>query len=104
MTHLTMGTRFRVGDAVRVLAAEKPDHVRTPDYVKGRAGSVEMILGEFRNPESLAYGGDGLPKRPLYKVGFRQTELWVNYAGSVEDTLYIDIYEHWLKLDEGESR
>ncbi|MBI4247547.1 MAG: nitrile hydratase subunit beta [Candidatus Rokubacteria bacterium] len=32
----------------------------------------------------------------MYLVGFRQTDLWPNYAGSPDDTLYLDIYEHWL--------
>jgi nitrile hydratase len=91
------GARFVPGDAVRVLDIEKEGHVRTPDYVKGKPGWIAEALGVFPNPESLAYGGDGLPKKPLYKVGFRQTALWDNYDGSPEDILLIDIYEHWLE-------
>ena len=96
------GEQFEPGDRVRVRADEKPGHVRTPDYVRGKQGRVDSVLGEFRNPESLAYGGSGLPEKPLYKVGFRQRELWNDYDGTQDDTLYVDIYEHWLQREEGE--
>jgi hypothetical protein len=89
--------KFEPGNPVRVHPCEKPGHIRTPDYVIGKTGRIASVLGEFRNPETLAYGGSGLPKRPLYKVAFRQRDLWEEYAGSPDDALYIDIYEHWLE-------
>jgi hypothetical protein len=90
--------KFSVGDRVRVLALEKRGHVRTPEYVRGKTGWIERIHGEFRNPESLAYGKDGLPRTALYMVGFRQTDLWPGrYAESPRDNLYVDLYEHWLE-------
>jgi hypothetical protein len=88
-------SRFKPGDRVRVRAEDRPGHIRTPWYIRGKAGWIERIHGEFRNPESLAFGGDGLPRRPLYLVGFRQEEVWGQYAAP-KDTLFIDIYEHWL--------
>ena len=91
------GARFAPGDAVRVRNIEKEGHVRTPDYAKGKPGRIAEILGPFPNPESLAYGGDGLPEKSLYKVGFRQTDLWDDYDSSPEDVLFVDIYEHWLE-------
>jgi hypothetical protein len=46
----------------------------------------------------LAYGRDGLPRQPLYLVGFHQTDLWQQrYAESPRDNLYVDIFEHWLE-------
>lgn len=92
-----MNPRFEPGERIRVRDEHKPGHVRTPDYTKGRPGVVSARLGEFRNPESLAYGGDGLPEKPLYKIGFRQTDLWNDYDGGPDDILYIDIFEHWLE-------
>jgi nitrile hydratase subunit beta len=75
--------------------------VRTPSYVRGKPGWVERVHGEFRNPESLAYGGDGMPRQPLYMVGFRQSDLWqARYRESLDDTLYVDIYEGWLTADQ----
>ena len=97
------GARFRPGDAVQVLDAEKEGHVRTPDYAKGKLGRVARILGAFPDPESLAYGGDGLPEKLLYRVAFRQTNLWEGYDGSPEDVLFLDIYEHWLEPREHEG-
>ena len=95
--------RFRPGDAVRVPNVEKKGHVRTPHYVKGKRGHVASVLGEFPDPESLAYGGAGLPEKPLYRVCFRQSDLWEGYAGPPDDTLHVDIYEHWLEpaIEEG---
>jgi hypothetical protein len=88
---------FTPGQRVRVKAEARAGHVRTPAYVCGKLGWVERVHGEFRNPEKLAYGGDGLPRQPLYLVGFRQADLWPPYAESPHDNLYVDIYEHWLE-------
>jgi nitrile hydratase len=92
---------FAPGDTVRVRDEERPGHVRTPAYVRGKTGSVSRVLGEFLNPETLAYGGSGLPERPLYRVAFRQTDLWGDYNGPAEDTLQADVYEHWLEPEGG---
>jgi nitrile hydratase len=90
--------KFKPGDRVRVLRLEPSTHVRTPAYVRGKHGWIERVQGEFRNPESLAYGGDGLPRQPLYMVGFRQHELWESrWAEPPGDTLFVDLYEHWLE-------
>ncbi len=92
---------YEPGDRVRVLPSEKPGHVRTPDYLKGKDGWVEALIGAFPNPEDLAYGLSGLPHRNLYKVGFRQADLWDDYGGPAGDRLYVDVYEHWLEPGEG---
>ena len=92
--------RFRPGERVRVRSEDRPGHVRTPAYVRGKRGRVESVLGEFRNPETLAYGETGLPERPLYKVSFRQVDLWEGYPGPASDELCMDIYEHWLEREE----
>jgi nitrile hydratase subunit beta len=88
---------FKAGDRVRVKDEERAGHVRTPAYVRGKLGWVQRVHGVFRDPEKLAYGGDGLPRQSLYMVGFRQTDLWQPYAESHGDSLYVDIYEHWLE-------
>jgi nitrile hydratase len=88
--------RFHLGDRVRVRADAPPGHVRTPTYVKGKTGLVAKVHGAFRNPETLAYSGDGLPRRALYQVRFRQQDLWLR-AGAPKDTLVLDLYEHWLE-------
>jgi nitrile hydratase subunit beta len=94
-------TAFEPGDRIRVRPADKPGHVRTPGYLKGKGGRIRSVLGEFRNPEDLAYGLSGEPERPLYKVEFLQADVWDGYGGPASDRLYADLYEHWLEHDEG---
>jgi nitrile hydratase subunit beta len=96
--------KFGPGDHVRVRLKGQHGHVRTPGYARGKTGRIERLLGEFKNPESLAYGESGLPEKPLYKVGFRQTDLWDRYAGRAQDVLYVDLYEHWLEPAREETR
>jgi nitrile hydratase len=95
--------RFSVGDRVSVRAAFPPGHVRTPYFVRGKAGTIVDIAGAFANPEELAYGRDGRPGIPLYHVLFRQTDLWPGYAGSTTDTAVVAIYEHWLEPARGSA-
>ena len=92
-----MKSRFRSGDAVTVRAMYPLGHIRTPYYVRGKQGVIERICGEFANPEELAFGRDGLPKRPLYRVRFRQRDVWPDYGGEGEDTVDVEIFEHWLE-------
>jgi hypothetical protein len=90
---------FKVGQRVLVKDGDPPGHIRTPFFLRGKSGVVETIHGEFRNPEELAYGKEGLPKKPLYLVRFLQTEVWADYHGAPGDTVSADIYEHWLDAE-----
>lgn len=92
-----MSARFKPGDTVRILASNPPGHRRVPVYARGRSGVIERLCGEFANPEELAYGFDGLPKRPLYRVRIRQRDIWPDYEGGAKDSLELEIYEHWLE-------
>lgn len=87
---------FQAGQAVRVRAAYPPGHVRTPWYVRGLSGRIAHVLGVFPDPEERAYGRSGLPGRRLYRVRFRQSDVWPDYAGQPADSLDVEIYEHWL--------
>ena len=91
-----MKSRFQAGDAVAVRVAYPPGHIRTPYYIRGKRGMVERICGEFANPEELALMRSGLPPRTLYRVRFKQKEVWPDYAGSANDVLEVEIFEHWL--------
>jgi len=93
----TMTAKFKPGGRVRVRVDSPPGHFRTPAYIQSKTGLVEAVYGAFRNPESLAYGGAGLPKQFLYLVRFDQAQVWEQYAASPQDKLFIDIYEHWLE-------
>jgi Nitrile hydratase beta subunit, C-terminal len=97
MTTARISPRYRSGDRVKVRAAYPPGHVRTPFYIRGRSGVVERVCGNYPNPEELAYARSGLPAQPLYRVRFLQREVWPDYAGATEDTVDIEIYQHWLE-------
>ena len=88
--------QFTVGDAVTVLAGNPPTHYRTPAYIQGHTGRVVALCGVYPDPESLAHGGDGRPRQPLYRVEFPQSALWPGYRGAPGDVLQADIYEPWL--------
>ena len=92
-----MSQRFSAGDRVRVRAAYPPGHVRTPYYTRGKEGVVTALAAVMANAETLAYGADGKPDIPIYRVQFRQSELWPDYAREARDTTIVDIYEHWLE-------
>jgi nitrile hydratase len=92
-----MTSRFQIGARVRVRRAFPPGHVRTPFFVRGKVGEVTGVAGKFPNPEELAYGRDGLPVLELFRVTFRQQDLWPGYEGGAGDTTVVDIYEHWLE-------
>ncbi|MEM1382475.1 MAG: SH3-like domain-containing protein [Pseudomonadota bacterium] len=89
---------FAPGDAVRVKAGAAPGHIRTPWYLRGRKGRVERLCGDFPNPEELAYRRDGQPGRCLYRVRFSMAELWGHDAERPDDTVDVEIYEHWLEV------
>jgi nitrile hydratase len=91
-----MTPRLSPGDRVQVVPTNPPGHRRTPFYIRGKQGVIERVCGEFPNPEELGHGFDGLPKKQLYRVRFRQKDLWSNYRGSEHDTVDVDVYEHWL--------
>ena len=93
-----MSAQFKAGDRVRVRVGYPAHHFRTPAYIQGKSGLVEEIQGVFPNPESLAHGGDGLPRQVLYLVCFDQAHVW----GGSKDQLLVDLYENWLK-PEGED-
>lgn len=89
--------RFSPGEKVRVRKAFPPGHIRTPYYVRGHVGEIERICGAFPNPEELAQMRSGLPPQTLYRVRFRQKEVWPDYSGNPADVLEVEIFQHWLE-------
>ena len=91
--------RFKPGDVVRVDDRKVAGHCRAPWYLRGHSGVVVEVLGNFRDPERLAYLRPGLPRQILYKVRFKQTSIWSDYAGGTRDNLEADLTENWLQAD-----
>jgi hypothetical protein len=100
-TMTELRAKFEPGTRVRVDAREFAGHTRTPRYIRGLSGVVERVCGAFENPERLAAGAYGEPPIPLYRVRFRQADVWPGYVGGVDDTIDIEIYEHWLRESDG---
>ena len=92
-----MSQKFNVGDQVHVKFEFPEGHIRTPPYARGKNGKIVDYRGEFKNPETLSVGGDGLPRIPLYAVSFNAAELNGDQGLSPRDWVVIDIFEHWLE-------
>ena len=92
-----MKSQFGEGDPVLVRLAFPPGHIRTPFYARGKPGVVESYVGNFANPEELAFGQKNGAKLPLYRVRFRQLDLWPDYEGPEQDSAVLDIYELLLE-------
>ena len=71
-----------------------PCHIRTPYYLRGETGTVVKHLGDFPNPEDLAFARPAA-KLPLYHVRFDQPALW--QQGSTGDEVVVEIYASWLE-------
>ena len=88
---------FAIDDSVRVLDEWPPGHIRTPGYVRGKVGCVKSIHGPYPVPETLGYGGTGLPAEWLYTIEFALSTLWSDYVGQASDVANVDLYQHWLQ-------
>ena len=89
---LPPGARVRVHDDWP--ETRGPCHIRTPHYLRGREGVVVRHLGDFANPEDLAFARPA-PPRPLYHVRFDQPGIW--RQGAAGDDLLVELFGHWLE-------
>jgi len=72
-----------------------PCHIRTPHFLRGATGHVDRHLGNFPNPEDLAFGRPAAPLA-LYHVAFDASRLWPD--GKPEAELLVELYESWLEV------
>ena len=70
-----------------------PCHIRTPHYLRGRQGRVVRHLGDFPNPEDLAFARPAV-HLALYHVAFEPQAIWPDASG---DELVVEVYETWLE-------
>ncbi len=89
---------FSPGDAVVVKndwpEARGPALIRTPHYLRGRRGRIVRHLGDYPNPEDLAFARPAA-RRQLYHVTFPMSALWPD--GRADDELVVELYDHWLE-------
>lgn len=91
-----MEPKYKVGDKVKVQLRFPPGHIRTPEFTRGKQGVISRYFGNYRNPEKLAYGEDGLPLVHLYWVEFMVNDVWAHQPGEKQDKILVEIFEHWL--------
>ncbi len=72
--------------------ARGPAHIRTPHYLRGRHGTVVRHLGDFPNPEDLAFGRPAATLA-LYHVAFKPDGIW---PGAGASDLLVEVFEPWL--------
>ena len=90
-----MAAQFKAGDHVTVRSNMATGHHRTPAFVQGKTGEIEVLHGIFGNPDQ---GGDAASQQPLYLVRFYQSHIWESYGVASGDQVLLDLYEHWLEL------
>lgn len=90
--------RLPPGSLVRVRCdwpeTRGPCHIRTPHYLRGATGTVLRHLGDFANPEDLAFARPAAVL-PLYHVRFDSTALW--REGRSGDELVAALFGPWLE-------
>ncbi len=98
-----MSGMFAGGRRVRVRddwpETRGPCHIRTPHYLRGATGTVLRHLGDFPNPEALAFGRPA-ERQALYHVAFALPALWREGQSRDEvagDEVVVELYAHWLE-------
>lgn len=79
--------RFREGDKVRVLTEVDGGNPRTPNYLRGRTGTVVKLHGIVENPLDHHH-----PYPPLYTIVFELSD--VEGGG---DEIIADLHDEWLE-------
>ena len=89
---------FAAGTRVRVKndwpETRGPCHIRTPYYLRGETGTVLRHLGDFANPEDLAFARPA-PLLPLYHVRFELEKIW--QQGRAGDEIVVELFGSWLE-------
>ncbi len=94
---MTPGSRLAAGTPVRVRSGDPRTHCRTPHYLRGKCGIVVRALGDYPNPEELAYHRPGMPALALYQVEFDSAQVWGDRLREAPYRIVADIFEHWLE-------
>ena len=82
-------SRFRIGDRVRVKAANPDGNPRTPPYIRGKTGTVIAVHGCIDNP---------IDHRGIYPALYTvEFELRHVFGTDSADRIASDIHEDWLE-------
>lgn len=79
---------FRIGDRVRVKAANPDGNPRTPAYIRGKTGIVTAVHGRIDNP---------VDHRGIYPALYTvEFELRDVFGTNSSDRIAADVHEDWL--------
>ena len=82
---------YAVGNQVRARAGDPDYHTRLPRYIRGQAGEVVALLGEWVLPDSTVAGL--ATTETCYAVRFAAADLF----GSGGHTVTVDLWESYLE-------
>lgn len=86
--------RFAVGDTVVARNVHPVRHTRSPRYVRGKRGVINLVHVPEPLPDVNAHG-PGAPLEVVYNVRFDAVELWGSSA-EPRQTVSIDLWESYL--------
>jgi hypothetical protein len=78
-------------------------HIRTPGYIYGMVGRVDSYAGSFPDPQQQGWGLPNVPTQHTYRVRFYQKDIWPDYVGNDEDTLFAEVFQNWLRKSSEEE-
>ena len=82
---------YAVGDRVRARTGDPDHHTRLPRYVRGQAGEVVALLGDWVLPDSSVAGL--ATTQTCYAVRFAAADLF----GGGDHTVTVDLWESYLE-------
>lgn len=88
--------KFGIGDRVRTRANASP-HTRMPEYLAGRRGEIERVLGIFPFADERANGNRDA-KQALYTVRFRGDDVWEEDSARTT-SISADLFESYMEAD-----
>lgn len=82
---------YAVGERVRARAGDPDHHTRLPRYVRGQAGEVVALLGDWALPDASVAGVTRT--ETCYAVRFSAADLF----GNGDHTVTVDLWESYLE-------
>lgn len=86
--------RFGPGNKVRAKVMNHSGHIRLPEFVQGRLGTIASDHGTFIFPDAHARGEKRSER--LYSVRFESPELWGHASSQSPSAVYVDLFESYL--------
>ena len=88
---------FRLGDRVRTRLTNPPGHTRLPDYLRGRCGRIEYLLGVLPFSDRRAAGLRSAAEE-AYTVRFATRDVWGD-DGDPRGSICADLFASYLEAD-----